>query len=81
MAFLLNQNAYQAEPIASPALAVITTVDPLVGIGIGLLWLGESINAAVWQVAVEVLFLAVMAGGVLALAYRAPQVTEQEPSG
>lgn len=66
MAFLLNQNAYQAEPIASPALAVITTVDPLVGIGVGLLWLGESINAAAWAIALEVLFLALMAVGVLA---------------
>ncbi len=76
MAFLLNQNAYQAEPTASPALAVITTVDPLVGIGIGLLWLGESINAAGWALALEVISLAVMTGGVLALAYRAPQVKD-----
>lgn len=74
--FLLNQNAYQAEPTASPALAVITTVGPLVGIGIGLLWLGESINTPGWALALEVISLAVMTGGVLALAYRAPQVKD-----
>lgn len=81
MAFLLNQNAYQAEPIASPALAVITTVDPLVGIGIGLLWLGEHITATPLAVVAEVVSLAVMAAGVLALAYRAPQVTEHAGAG
>lgn len=72
--FLLNQSAFQAGAIASPALAVITTTDPLVSIGIGLLWLGERINASITAVLVEILTLAVMASGIVALAHRAPHV-------
>lgn len=75
--FLLNQNAYQAEAVAAPALAVITTTDPLIGIGIGRLWLGENIRTGGAAVFGEVLSLAIMTAGVLALAHRAPHVRGQ----
>lgn len=78
--FLLNQNAYQAEAVAAPALAVITTTDPLIAIGIGRLWLGENIRLGAAAVTGEVLALGVMTAGILALAHRAPHVrTEAEP--
>lgn len=70
--FLLNQNAYQAERVAAPALAVITTTDPLVAIGVGRLWLGEHIRTGGLEVFGEVASLGMMAGGILALAHRAP---------
>ena len=40
--FLLNQNAFQAGLLISPVLAIHTTADPLVSIGIAHFWLKES---------------------------------------
>ncbi len=75
MAFLLSQNAFQAGPSVAPPLAVITTADPLTGIAVGLLALGETIAVGVGPVLIEVLSLMAMAGGIYALAHRAPAVT------
>jgi drug/metabolite transporter (DMT)-like permease len=73
--FLLNQNAFREGELVSPALAVITVTDPLVGIGIGVLWLNESIAGSAPAVVGEVLGLAAMAGGVWLVAHRAPHLT------
>jgi drug/metabolite transporter (DMT)-like permease len=80
--FLLNQNAFQAGTLISPVLAIITTVDPLVSIGVGYAWLGETINSSPAALAGETVSLAVMTFGVFALARRAPHVmgTRPEPS-
>ncbi|MQA85258.1 MAG: hypothetical protein GEV03_11690 [Streptosporangiales bacterium] len=67
--FLLSQNAFQAGSFVAP-LAVITVTDPLVGIGIGLLWLNERINAHPWAILAELVGLAVMALGIVVLARR-----------
>lgn len=75
--FLLNQNAYQSGSVGSVALATITVGDPLVAIGIGVVWLGESIASDAWSIVGEVLALAVMAGGVLLLTRRAQDVARQ----
>lgn len=80
LGFLLNQSAFQAGTLVSPAIAVITTTDPLVSIGIGLLWLGERIDAGPAAVFTEIVALTVMAGGIAALAYRAPHVRVRAPS-
>ena len=74
--FLLNQNAFQAGTLIAPALAVITTADPLVSMAAGAAFLHEKIAAAPLEVATEGLALIVMIGGVLALAQRAPQVAQ-----
>lgn len=76
--FLLNQNAYQADTAAAPALAVITTTDPLIAIGIGRLWLGENIRTGTAAIFGEVVFLGAMTAGILALAHRAPHVGAQQ---
>ncbi|HEX6515379.1 MAG TPA: DMT family transporter [Nocardioidaceae bacterium] len=65
----LTQNALKPGSLAAP-VAVITLGDPLVAIAIGLLWLGESVNAAPWAIAVEVLAVLVMAAGVAVLAHQ-----------
>ncbi len=75
--FLLNQNAYQSGMVGSLALAIITLGDPLVGIGIGVAWLGERIGAGAWAVLGELLALGVMATGTAALAHRAQRVGER----
>jgi hypothetical protein len=71
---LLNQNTFQAGRLGSPALAIITTVDPLISIGVGLLWLDGTIAVGVAEVSGEIIALAVMALGIAVLATRAPHL-------
>lgn len=79
LGFLLNQNAFRESELVSPTLAVITVTDPLVGIGIGALWLKESLNRAPAAVLGEVLGLAAMALGVWLVAHRAPHLLAGAP--
>jgi drug/metabolite transporter (DMT)-like permease len=72
--FLLNQNAYQHNKRMAPALAVITVTDPLVGIGVGVLWLDEQLRSGAGSVVGQVLALAGLVTGVWLLAHAAPQV-------
>jgi drug/metabolite transporter (DMT)-like permease len=84
LGFLLNQNAFREGELVSPPLAVITVTDPLVGIGIGVLWLGERIGGYPGAVVGEVLGLMAMALGVWLVAHRAPHLsataTAEEPA-
>ena len=77
--FLLNQDAFQAGRLIAPVLAIITTVDPLVSICIAHFWLKEKVASAPGDIAAEVISLAVMAGGIVALAHRAPHVGRHVP--
>src|SRR5919106_320308 len=79
--FLLNQHAFHESALASPVVAVITVADPLVGIGIGILWLGESVPADGPAVLTEVLGLLVMAAGVWLVAHRSPHLSGAKGSG
>jgi hypothetical protein len=82
VAFLLNQNAFQAGPLIAPALALITTADPLVSMAVGAAFLHEKIAAAPVDLAAEGLFLALTVGGIIALTQRAPQVAQAlDPPG
>jgi drug/metabolite transporter (DMT)-like permease len=74
--FLLNQNAFQAGSLIAPALAVITTADPLVSVAVGAAFLHEKIAAAPPDLAAEALFLAVTIAGIIALAQRAPRAAD-----
>jgi hypothetical protein len=76
--FLLNQNAYQSDRSLAPALAVITVTDPLVGIGVGVLWLDEVLRSGPGPVIGEVLALGVLVGGVWLLAHGAPHVPRHQ---
>ena len=78
--FILNQNAYQSNRAMAPALAVITVTDPLVGIGVGVLWLDEHLQPGVGPVIGQVLALMTLAAGVWLLAHGAPQVAQDEPA-
>lgn len=44
--FLLSQNAFQQGRLVSPAVAVITSVDPIVAVLIGVWWLGERLDSS-----------------------------------
>ena len=74
LGFLLSQNAFQAGVLLSPVLSVITTTDPLVSIAIAHVWLKEELSSSPTAVAAEVLSLAVMVAGIIALSRRAPHV-------
>lgn len=74
LGFLLSQNAFQADVLISPVLSVITTTDPLVSIAIAHVWLDEHLASSPGAVTAEVISLAVMAAGIVALSRRAPHV-------
>lgn len=76
LGFLLNQNAFQASPVLAPALAVITVTDPLVSIGVGVLWLRETLQTGVLVIAGQVSGLAVMVVGVWMLAHGAQRLID-----
>jgi drug/metabolite transporter (DMT)-like permease len=78
--FLLNQHAFRESALASPVVAVITVTDPLVGIGIGIMWLGESVHAEGPAVLAEVLGLLAMAAGVWLVTHRAPHLSGEDGS-
>lgn len=69
--FLLSQNTFQHGKLISPALAVITTVDPLVGIAIGMSWLGEAIVTTPPALAGEVASGVVIVAAIAVLTHRA----------
>ena len=77
LGFLLNQSAFQAGVLIAPVLAIITALDPLISIGIARVWLDESFASSPLDLAGEALSLAVMTGGIIALAHRAPQVARE----
>jgi drug/metabolite transporter (DMT)-like permease len=72
--FLLNQNAFQESTLIAPVLAIRTVTDPLVAIGIGLVFLNERIASGPADIAAEAVGLAIMTVGVYALAHRSPQL-------
>jgi hypothetical protein len=78
--FLLSQNTFQQGRMVSPALAVITTVDPLVGVAIGVWWMGESAAAGAAVLAGELLAAVVIVIGIGVLARRAAHLVTQPSS-
>jgi len=75
--FLLNQNAFQQGRAGSLALTITTVGDPVVAIGAGAAWLSESLRGGAWVSAGEVVLLMLMAAGIVLLAERAQQMSEQ----
>jgi hypothetical protein len=55
--------AFQAGTLISPVLAIITTADPLVSIGVAYAWLGETITTTPLALAGELISLIVMGPG------------------
>jgi drug/metabolite transporter (DMT)-like permease len=68
--FLLSQNTFQQGRLIAPALAVITTVDPLVGVVIGVWWMGESAAAGPSVLAGELIAAVAIVAGIAVLSWR-----------
>lgn len=66
--FVLSQHAFRHARSAAPVLAVLTTVDPLVAVAVGVCWLGERIVATPAALAGEALAALAVLGGVVTVA-------------
>ncbi|MGH3797017.1 MAG: DMT family transporter [Pseudonocardiaceae bacterium] len=77
MGFLLSQNTFQQGTLIAPALAVITIVDPLVGVAIGVSWLGEQVSNSPAILAGQAMAAVVLIGGVALLTHRATQLRHE----
>ncbi|GAB2996951.1 DMT family transporter [Amycolatopsis acidiphila] len=78
LGFLLSQNTFQQGRFLTPALAVITALDPLVGVGIGVWWMGETANASPWALAGEAVAGVVILVGIALLASRAEHLARAQ---
>ena len=79
--FLLSQNTFQQGTLISPALAVITTVDPLVGVVIGVGWFGEHLVVTPAVLAGEAMAGVVLIGGIVLLTERGEHLRQQVERG
>lgn len=77
---LLTQNALKPGALPAP-VAVLTLGDPLMGLAVGLLWLGETITSTTWAIAGESATLLLVIVGVVVLARQSPGVTAPTGEG
>ncbi|WAL69023.1 DMT family transporter [Amycolatopsis cynarae] len=78
LGFLLSQNTFQQGRFLAPALAVITALDPLVGVAIGVWWMGEKANDAPLALAGEAVAGAVVIVGIVLLSTRASRLARAQ---
>jgi drug/metabolite transporter (DMT)-like permease len=64
---VMIQNALKPGALAAP-VSVLTVGDPLVGVVLGILWLGESIQTSWWALTAEFSGIAAVVAGVVVLA-------------
>jgi hypothetical protein len=74
--FILNQDAFQEGTFLAPVQAILTTADPIISIGLSILWLGARLQSSPAAIAGVVVSLLVMTAGIVVTASRAPQVQE-----
>ena len=75
--FVLNQSAFQAGTLP-PVLAIITIADTIGAIGLGWLFLNETLASGPAAIAGESVSLLVMTVGIVVLAHRSPQAAARE---
>jgi hypothetical protein len=69
--FILNQDAFQQGTFLAPVQSIVTTADPVISIGLSLLWLGTVLRGGVAAIVGEVVSLLIMTAGVVITAHRA----------
>ena len=75
--FLLSQNTFQQGALVAPALAVITAVDPVVAIAVGVGWLGEQVTTTPAVLAGQAVAGAVAIAGIVVLAHRGTRLRHE----
>jgi hypothetical protein len=71
--FILNQDAFQQGRFLAPVQAILTTADPIISIGLSILWLGSRLQNSPAAITGVVVSLLVMTVGIVVTARRAPQ--------
>jgi len=69
--FILNQDAFQQGRFLAPVQSIVTTADPVISIGLSLLWLGALLRGGAAAIVGEVVSLLIMTAGVVITAHRA----------
>jgi drug/metabolite transporter (DMT)-like permease len=72
--FVLSQHAFRAGVAVAPSLAVMVVLNPLAGIGFGVLWLGERVSTGIGGAVALCLTVA----GIAVLAKRAPAAARED---
>jgi hypothetical protein len=75
--YILNQDAFQRGRFLAPVLAIITTADPVISIGLGVLWLGVRLRSSPAEIFGQVASLLLMVTGIVITARHAPQVADR----
>ncbi len=75
--FILNQDAFQQGTFLAAVQAIITTADPVISIGLGILWLGVVLRSSPADIFGEVASLLLMTAGIITIARVAPQVADR----
>ncbi|OLT19483.1 hypothetical protein BJF78_10530 [Pseudonocardia sp. CNS-139] len=70
LGFLLSQNTFQQGRLVSPAVAVITSADPIVAVLVGVGWLGERIDTSPAQLGGAAVGAAVVVAGIALITAR-----------
>jgi drug/metabolite transporter (DMT)-like permease len=78
--FLLSQNTFQQGRLIAPALAVITSVDPVVGVLIGVGWLGEDLASSPELLAGECVAALVVIAGIWIITVRGARLLRRAPA-
>lgn len=78
MGFLLSQNTFQQGRLVSPAVAVITSVDPIVGVFAGIGWLGEQLDTTPGLLGGEAAAAVVVLAGVASITLRGTRLLQRE---
>ncbi len=79
--FLLSQNTFQQGKLVSPAVAVITSADPVVAVLIGVWWLGERVDASPASLAGECAAALLVVAAIAFIAVRGQHLTEATDTG
>jgi hypothetical protein len=70
--FLLNQDAFQQGRFLAPVQAIITSADPVISIGLGIVWLNVQLRSSPADIAGEVVSILLMITGIVITANYAP---------
>lgn len=75
--FLLSQNTFQQGRLVSPAVAVITSADPVVAVLIGVHWLGERLDSSPALLAGQCVAALVVIAGITVISLRGARLLHE----
>jgi hypothetical protein len=81
LGFLLNQDAFQQGTFLAPVQAIITTADPIISIGLGIVWLHVRLRGGPAATFGEVASLLLMTAGIVITAHHSPQAGRPAVAG